>query len=188
MTRLYKTTIIKTVLTFAGICIVGVALFIWLKNGGVELLTNLREAYGWWLLLVTIPAHIILSITPLPSEIVATAASLALGFWPGVISSWCAWMVATYIEYHLVKKLGENVVAKHKTKTVQKSPILQKLNPDSPWFLICGLWVPFGVHVVAITSALNNVSIKKVLSYTAIGYAVLSFIFSALAVGLLQII
>ncbi len=159
-------------------------IFVWLNYyDGIAVIENIKDKYGLWLLLITIPIQVILSVTPFPSEAFAFGIAILLGFKLGALSIWVAWLISAYVEYKLIQNTKKDIDL---TINYKKIPsFLKRIPINSPFFLILGLYLPFGSHVVIGTAAINNINIKRLMICCAIGYTPYSLLVSGIANNLI---
>lgn len=187
MTLKKRKTTLKLVSYIFLVLITGYGAYIWLNNhNGLNIIQNLRGEHGFLIIFLTVPIQVILSVTPFPSEPIAFTSSLILGFWLGSLNNWLAWVIAAYLEYNLArfgkKELDvDNKLEKRIPSWLRKFPV------NSPKFLILGLWLPFGSHIVSVSAGISKVDPIKFMTYISIGYIPLSMVISGLANGIIRI-
>jgi len=175
--RLMKSKAVKFIFT----CLV-LSTFLYYFLSNREDVYLFREQYAVITLVILIPVQAILAVSPFPSEAIAFSSSLFFGFYLGVIVNWVAWVLGSIIEYHLVSFTAKDLNIKLSKEKLPKWA--RKFSPHNPYFLILGLWMPFGSHIVSASSALYKVNRKRFLICMIIGYLPLSVFVSGVANGI----
>lgn len=98
----------------------------------------------------------VLSATPIPTDPIVILNGAIFGPFVGILVSWMGNNFAAIIEYFIGRGIG-NVANFDKQKA--KLPFgLSKFPADSPWFLICGRFIPqFGGKLVSIAGGVYHV-------------------------------
>jgi uncharacterized membrane protein YdjX (TVP38/TMEM64 family) len=104
----------------------------------------------------------LLSATPIPTDPIVIINGAIFGPFIGIIVSWMGNNLAAVIEYFLGKGIGQ---ISDFDKQKKKLPFgLGKFPANSPWFLICGRFIPqFGGKLVSIVAGLNHVKLSRYL-------------------------
>lgn len=165
----------------AGFVVVGGLLWGWLEGGGVE---QIARHHGVWsaLLLVPLQTLISLSFSPIPSDVVVFTMSLRYGLWLGAFFGWLGWMAGAVIQYELVRRATMGVDLEALRARLPER--FARLPADHPVFLICGRWLPLGLHIVNTSAAVCAVSRTRFTLCAALGNAPIAFLVAALARGL----
>jgi uncharacterized membrane protein YdjX (TVP38/TMEM64 family) len=153
---------------------------------GIEALggaAGVRARFGPSAGLVLVPAQIVVSVSPVPGEIVAAVQVAIHGFWLGAALAWLGWLGAAFLEYGLVRWTAVEVAG---SASRDRLPgFLRRLPADHPAFLIVARWLPFGSHVVNVTAGLARVPLGRLAWTAALSLVPTSLVFSAIAAGLL---
>jgi uncharacterized membrane protein YdjX (TVP38/TMEM64 family) len=181
-------SIIRRLLASPGMwCIVLVIIAAWLAQhyvgvvGGAEVL---RQRFGLSAMLPLIVVHALVSVSPLPGEVVAFTNSMVFGFQLGVVCSWSGWMLGAVIEYRLVRKATNDLGLSQSSLWTTRAPKwLQSFPVDHPCFLICARWLPFGCHIVNTAAGAAAVPLWRHIWCSAIGIVPLAVIVAALGSG-----
>lgn len=145
--------------------------------GGIE---AIQDQYGYKSVVILFPAQVLLSVAPFPSEVIAAAAAVLLGFEIGAIHIWLAWILAGMLEYRLFRDAVRDLSA---SSSIEKRvpAFLRRFPAESPVFLICGLWLPFGSHIVCGMAGAKEVDFIRFSICITIGYLPLSIFISGIA-------
>jgi uncharacterized membrane protein YdjX (TVP38/TMEM64 family) len=180
-------TLIRRILTSPGVgCIVLVIIAAWIAQhylgaiGGAE---AMRARLGLSALLPLIVVHGLVSVSPLPGEVVAFANSMVFGFALGVVANWSGWMLGAIIEYRLVQKTTSDLGLNRPALWSSMPKWLQSLPVHHPMFLICSRWLPFGCHIANTAAGAAGVPLWRHLWCSAIGILPLAVIVAALGSG-----
>ena len=162
-------------------CVVGWGLVEGLERmGGPE---SIREHYGLEITWLLVPVQALVSVSPLPGELVALLSSAIHGFWLGCAMNWLGWMLAAYLEYALVRGTAREVEFGE-----EKLPKwLRRFPTDHPGFLIAGRFVPLGSHVVNAVSGLRGLDLWRFTWTAAIANVPGAVIYAAVANGLVRL-
>jgi len=104
----------------------------------------------------------LLSATPIPTDPIVILNGAIFGPLVGVLVSWAGNNLAAVIEYFIGRAIGEITDFEDKKK---KLPFgLAKFPASSPWFLICGRFIPsFGGKLVSIAGGVYRVNLLRYL-------------------------
>ena len=112
-------------------------------GGGVDALyTKLGAAVA----LILVPLQALLSVTPIPSQIVALPMAVIFGFWLGAALVWLGWMITAAMQYSMVRRAAQDL--DFEAARARLPRVLRDLPAHNPLFLIVTRWVPGGSHVV----------------------------------------
>ena len=151
--------------------------------GGPE---AIRARWGMWAAAVAVPTQVIVSVSPLPGEIVALANSAVYGFWLGMLFSWLGWMGAAFAEYALFQRLASDA-AGDLAGRARLPGWLARLPVDHPAYLVCVRFLQFGSHIVNATAGAGQVSLARFTWTSALALIPGSAGISALANGLVSL-
>ena len=167
--------------TIAAVLLAGYVSWRWLEASGGAV--ALLERFGPLAPLVSIPIHVLLSATPVPSELVGVANGSVYGLWVGTLCSWLGWWCGAALEYSLVR-LGARQA--RRGVAVRRLPgWLQRFPVGHPVFLIVGRQLPFGFHTVNVLAGLAGVSARRQLICAAISNLPYAFLSAAVGAGLI---
>ncbi|MCM2374373.1 TVP38/TMEM64 family protein [Aporhodopirellula aestuarii] len=162
-----------------------VVLSVWLLNwmtamGGPA---AVREAYGMRAPLVTIPVHIVVAITPFPSDFISIANGAVYGFYAGAALSWFAWWIAAILEfglgYRARKDFDLELAIKNAPSWVRRVPV------NHPVFLIGARQIPWlGGHLTAFVPGAAGVHLSRFVWCSAIAVIPGSIVMAAIGAGL----
>lgn len=146
-----------------------------------DLLADLTDQYGWRVTLILLPLQtlISLSLSPLPSDIVAFALALMHGFWAGTGLIWLGWMIGAWVQYSLAKRAASELSLSALTSRLPER--LQRLDITHPAFQITVRWFPMGPHIVNTASGVQRVPAGRFLLFAAIGILPVALLISGLA-------
>ena len=170
-----------TVGTIAAVLLVAYATWRWLDASGGAV--ALHDKFGPLAPLVSIPAHVLLSATPFPSELIGVGNGSAYGLWVGTLYGWIGWWCGAALEYALVRlgvrQVDSEAAIRHLPGWLRRIPV------GHPVFLIVGRQLPFGFHAVNISAGLAGVSARRHLMCAAISNLPYAFLFAAAGAGLI---
>lgn len=151
----------------------------WLDHvGGPE---ALRDRFGFWAAGILVPLEAFASFSIFPGEFIAIALGILYGFWLGSFFIWLGWMGTAYLQYFLVRRVAEDFA-----EEFERLPAwIRRFPVEHPMFLIVGRWIPFGGHLVNPAAGAFKVPLWRYSWCSAIGIGAGSFLFAAVASGLL---
>lgn len=158
-----------------------------LAIGSPQTLVELHESWGFALTIVLVPLQtlISLSLSPIPSDVVAFSLALIHGFWAGALLIWLAWVAGALIQYSLARRVTDEGVLDN---LLEKAPHwLRRFEARHPLFLICGRWFPLGPHIVNTAAGIKNVPIGVFVLSAMVGIAPVALLIAGLATGLVDI-
>jgi len=139
--------------------------------GGPE---QIQAEWGSRAILVFIPMHAVLAVSPIPSEILALTYGAMFGFVPATCIAWAGWMLAAWMEYALFRRASTELRGIASTDRVPAW--LKRFPVTHPVFLIAGRWVPFGSHLVNATAGARRVPLWRFTWATALSLIPISVI------------
>ena len=170
-----------TVYLIAGLLVASVFLWNWMMSiGGPE---AFREAFGWFAPAITIPIHIVLAITPFPSDLMTIANGAVYGFSYGVLLSWFAWWLAAMLEFGLGYRARKDFDLE---RAMGKAPgWVQAIPVDHPIFLIGLRQIPWlGGHLTAFVPGAAGVKFSRYIWCSAIAVIPGSIVMAGIGAGL----
>lgn len=169
----------RSVAVLVGALALGVAVAAWVALAGGVL--AFRARFGAVAPLVSFPAHVALTLTPVGELIPFGAANGALyGLVPGALLNWAAWMVAA---------LGQRAVGSSAVREAGALPAwLARLPLTHPAVLVVGRWPPGGSVLVDAAAGAAGVPLGRHLALAALGHAPQAVVISAVGVGLVRLL
>jgi len=153
-----------------GLLILGVGLWNWVVSigGPAELRAEFSRMFGPSAPLVTVNLHIVLAITPFPSDLISIANGAMYGFPLGAGLSWFAWWIAALLEFGLGRRTRKDL---HLEEATDRLPHwLRRFPVEHPVFLIVGRLVPWvGGHATTFVPGAAGVSWRRYVWCSAIG-------------------
>lgn len=167
--------------------ILGVAAAAWLLLRVLEALggpEGIQTRFGWGAALLILPIQVIVSVSPIPGELVAALNVAIYGLWHGAALCWLGWMGAAFLEYGLARRTTRDLVG----ADPERLPAwLRRLPASHPAFLIFARCLPFGSHLVNTTAGAHGVALRRFTWTSALALIPLSVLFSFLAHGVLAL-
>jgi uncharacterized membrane protein YdjX (TVP38/TMEM64 family) len=166
--------------------LVGVALAGWLLVEAIGALggpAGIRERFGLAAGLLLVPVQVVVSVSPLPGELVAAVSVAIYGPWTGAALCWLAWLVAAFVEYALVARAARDLAGPEDLERLPRW--LRGLPADRPAFLIVARWLPFGGHLVNATAGARGVPLGRFAWTSACSLVPVSLLFAGVTAGLL---
>jgi uncharacterized membrane protein YdjX (TVP38/TMEM64 family) len=177
----YRALHSRGLLGIVAVVAVGALLATWMTSlGGAELM---REQLGPVGALFIIPVQAVVAVSPFPSEVMALVTSAFYGFWGGSLLAWCAWFVAAFLQYWLVRRTARDFDFERARRRFPKR--LRELPVSHPAFLILGRWLPYGPHVVNSAAGAYGVPLSRHAWCAAVSIIPHALVISGLANGLL---
>jgi uncharacterized membrane protein YdjX (TVP38/TMEM64 family) len=172
------------VYTIVGVVILGATLARWVASIGGP--AAFRESYGAAAPLATAPIHVVLSITPFPSDVVSIANGALYGFTSGAILSWLAWWVAAVAEFGLGRRARKDFDLESQ---LDRMPTWLKRFPvDHPVFLIGGRQVPYlGGHLTSFVPGAAGVRFSRYVWCSAVAVLPGAIVMAGIGAGLMKI-
>ena len=144
-----------TVWILVGVSILGAALVQWTHNlGGPD---AFQARFGLLAPVVTVTSHIILALTPFPSDPIAIANGVLYDFRLGLCLSWLGWWLAGLAEFALGRRARRDFCL---DTTLTKAPQWVREFPVShPAYLILSRQIPWlGGHISTFVPGAADVS------------------------------
>jgi uncharacterized membrane protein YdjX (TVP38/TMEM64 family) len=154
--------------------ILGGGAWAWLDAVGGP--TALRERHGALAALLLVPLQTLVSLTPIPGEVV-----VLFGFWWGTLAIWSAWMLTAFVQYAIFRRTAQDFDFEH---AFARLPAwIRRFPVDHPVFLIFGRWLPYGAHLVNSAAGAFAVPLWRFTWCASIGIGAGALAMSALANG-----
>lgn len=133
--------------------------------GGAE---ALRVRLGAGALLALVPAHCVVTISPIGEFVPwGVANGMLFGAAFGAALNWLAWMGATVVQFAIGRQLardyGGGVGAARLPAWLQRLPL------GHPLVLACGRWFPMGASVINTGAGARGVALHRVVGWAAVG-------------------
>jgi len=129
--------------------------------------TEVRRILGLPGIVVLIPVHAVVAVTPFPGEAVAVTNSIVYGPWWGALMNWTGWMLAAVMEYRLVRRAVGGFQIPAETRGLPAW--LRMISVHHPMFLIVSRWLPFGSHIANSAAGATRVPMPRYLWTAAVG-------------------
>lgn len=144
--------------TAALIVVVGGALSWWTHSLGGS--AGIRARYGMAAPLVTIPVHIVVSVSPFPSDVICVGNGILYGFWLGAAISWFGWWIAALLAYGIGRRARVDFDLAERLARLPRW--LQRLPVSHPLFLICTRQIPWaGGYLTTVLPGAMGVSFVR---------------------------
>ena len=131
--------------------------------------------------LVSIPVHVLLSASPLPSEVIGVTNGAFYGLWLGTLYGAIGWWGGAALEYWLVRLGAKYVDTGYASSNLPAW--LRRFPIAHPVFLIVGRQLPFGFDIVNVWAALAGVSPARHLSCAVVSNLLYAFAAAAIGAG-----
>lgn len=175
--RLFRSTSFYLIV---GILLSGAAATRWLSDHDPA---EFQETLGVGAIPVTLTLHVVLAVSPFPSDLIAIASGAIYGFVLGFCLSWTGWFIASLLEFGLGRRARQDFELDQGLRRAPKW--LRRFPVDHPVFLIGVRQVPWlGMHVGSFLPGAAGVRIGRFLWCTAIGIIPGSVLMTALGAGL----
>ena len=171
---------LRTLALIAALLVAGYWTWRWLSMAGGP--SGLADRFGPWAPLVSVPAHIVLSAAPFPSEVIGVANGSIYGLWAGTLYGWISWWSGGMIIYALARR-GAN---DHDSQTQMLPKWFRRFPAGHPVVLILGRQLPFSFHAINVMAAVGGVSLRRQILLSAISNLIYAFLSAAAGVGLVS--
>ena len=170
---------VRSLLTLLLALGVTAAVLVWLRElGGPE---AVRARFGARAVLVSFPAHVITTLTPL-GEIVpfGVANGAAYGVAWGAGLNLAAWMVAAALQYAFGRGAAAEVNRRSLPGWLGRVPLTH------PVALVAGRWLPGGGPLVDAAAGAAGVPFSRAMALAALGHVPQAVVIAAVGAGLLR--
>ena len=164
-----------------GIVLIGFLLVRWVEAlGGPE---AVWVRFGMLAPVISVPLHIFVAVTPLPSEVMGVANGAVYGFWWGFILTWAGWFLASFIQYAIGRRMRQDFDVEG---WLARSPAgLRRFPVGHPFFIIGARYVPYaGGHLATLLPGALGVDLVRYTWCTAIALVPSSLVVAAVGAGL----
>jgi len=166
---------IGSVLLLTGVILVAME-----AAGGAD---ALRARLGWGALLATVPAHCVITISPIGEFVPwGLANGMIFGFGLGALLNWIAWMGATVVQFAIGRQLARDFGADLDEPSFPRW--LRRFPVAHPLVLTCGRWFPMGASVVNTSAGARGVALHRVLGWAAVGCVPQAFVIAGSGAGI----
>jgi len=111
----------------------------WLEQaGGAE---QIWARFGWWGPAASVPIHAMVSLSPMPSDLIALANGALYGPLFGSMLSWGGWYLAAWVRFWVGRRAGLELPID--TWWARLPEWLQRLPVGHPVFLILSRYIPY---------------------------------------------
>lgn len=172
----------RSVHLLVAIVLLGVAAGAWLHSAGG--IGGLRVRFGLLAAVIVIPIHVVVAISPLPSEMVAFGNGAVFGVWAGTLLSWLGWMTSALLHYALVRRAAIEIDLDRRLARLPRW--LRRFPVDHPVFLIGARYVPYGPQLVSTVAGAFRVPWTRFAWCQAIAILPVALFFAALANRLIR--
>lgn len=144
-----------------------------------------RERFGIVAPLVSVSIHIVLAITPFPSDFISITNGALYGFAMGAFLSWVAWWIAAILEFFLGFRARRDFQLESK---LDELPVwLRDFPIDHPVFLIGARQIPWiGGHITTFLPGAAGVRPGRYLWCSAIAIVPGAIVMPAIGAGLMK--
>jgi uncharacterized membrane protein YdjX (TVP38/TMEM64 family) len=166
------------------LCVIATLLLRSLDSSG-DLLA-FQQSFGSFAPLFTVPIHIIIAITPFPSDAVSIGNGAIYGFAMGTALSWFGWWLAALLEFALGRRAREDFVLE---ASLARAPAWIKRFPIAhPGYLIGSRQIPWlGGHISTFVPGAMGVSWRRYVWCSAIAVIPGAVVMSGIGAGLLRL-
>ena len=145
---------------------------------------GVQARFGWGAALLIVPAQVVVSVSPVPGELVAVLNVAIYGLWAGAALCWLGWMGAAFLQYGLARRTARDLVG----PDPERLPAwLRRLPANHPAFLILARFLPFGAHIVNTTAGARGVRLRRFAWTSALALAPMCLLFASIARGVLAL-
>lgn len=167
----------RSLAVLAGAVAVAAAVVVWIESAGGPV--AFRAQFGGWAPVVSVPAHVLTTLTPVGEIIPFGVANGAVyGVWTGAALNWTAWMVAAVLQYRFGRSARRE--AGRLPRWTERLPLTH------PVVLTVGRWLPGGGPLVDAAAGAAGVPLWRAMAYAAVGHAPQAVAIAAVGAGLLQ--
>lgn len=173
-----------TLWIFLALSIVGAVLIDWIDTLGGPV--AFRQRFGLLAPVLTVTLHIVLALTPFPSDAVSIANGAMYGFQIGVSLSWFGWWLAALAEFALGRRARIDFCL---DTALAKSPRwVQRFPVSHPAYLILSRQIPWlGGHISTFVPGAAGVSWRRYAWCSAIAIIPGALVMTGIGVGIMRL-
>lgn len=154
----------------------------WLSTNDIRLF---RETLGPAAILVTLPIHVVLALTPFPADVVAIANGAMFGFFIGLPVSCLGWWFAAILQFGLGRRARSDFNLQG--STAKMPSWLRQLPVDHPFYLIGVRQVPWlGMHLGSFVPGATGVDVRRFMWCSAVGVIPGSLLMTLIGAGIVH--
>ena len=164
-----------------GLLLIGFGAARWVQQmGGAE---GIWERFGWYAPTLTVPLHAMVSLSPVPSDLIAVANGTMYGPWFGTLLGWAGWYLAAWIRFGVGRRAGRDLPI-DRWWSLLPGP-LQRLPVGHPVFLVLSRYVPYvGGEISTLVPGARGVAPWRFAWCTAIAIAPYALLLASLGATL----
>jgi len=145
-----------------------------------------RESLGVWAPFVTVPVHIVVALSPIPSDVISIANGAVYGFLLGTGLSWFGWWIAAILEFGLGYRVRADFQFDDRVSWMPKW--LRRFPVNHPVYLIGARQIPWlGGHLTSFIPGAAGVALKRFLWCSAIAVIPGAIVMAAIGAGLMRL-
>ena len=151
-----------------GLILIGYGAVRWLaRMGGPQ---GIWATLGWWAPTLTVPLHCLVSLSPVPSDLIAVANGTLYGPWLGSLLGWAGWYASAWIRFGLGRRAGRDLPVERWWGRLPRW--LRALPIGHPLFLIISRYIPYvGGEIATLVPGARGVPLWRFAWCTALAIA-----------------
>ena len=144
-----------------------------------------RGRFGPWAPAVTVPLHVLTTLTPVGEVVPFGVANGALyGLGAGALLNWGAWMTAAALQYAFGRSAAREAAG---SRPPAVPAFLRRLRLTHPLVLTCGRWLPGGGPLVDAAAGAAGLPFHRAMAFAALGHAPQAVAIAAVGAGLVRL-
>ncbi|MBB3206086.1 putative membrane protein YdjX (TVP38/TMEM64 family) [Rhodopirellula rubra] len=178
-TRLIRSPVFYTILV---ILVAGWFTMQWLAENDIE---QIRQTYGLNAVAILLPTHVLMALTPFPSDLFSIANGALYGVTIGTGLSWIGWYIAALIQFGLGRRARKDFDLEQEVNRIPSW--LRGVPVEHPLYLIGIRQVPWlGMHIGSFVPGAAGVNWRRFLWCSAIGTFPGSLLMTAIGAGIVH--
>lgn len=154
----------------------------WLQDHEIK---EVRDSFGLAAIAITLPLHVVMAMTPFPSDLFAIANGALYGLILGTVISCSGWWMAALLQFGLGRRARKDFDFEQQPPNLPAW--LRRLPIDHPVYLIGIRQVPWlGMHLGSFVPGAAGVPWKRFAWCSAIGVIPGSLLMTAIGAGLVH--
>ncbi|EMI53351.1 TVP38/TMEM64 family protein [Rhodopirellula sallentina] len=154
----------------------------WMADHDIQ---EIRETYGIRAVAILLPTHVLMALTPFPSDLFSIANGALYGMTIGTVLSWIAWYIAAMIQFGLGRRARKDFDLEQEADRIPSW--LRGVPVEHPLYLICIRQVPWlGMHIGSFVPGAAGVRWQRFLWCSAIGTLPGSLVMSGIGAGIMR--